>query len=75
MSTLILTAGASPTTPPTGRGKLYMKADKKLYVKDDTGLEYVLGGGPHTHTEGDIIDLDKYTQNEIDNREVDAGYF
>jgi hypothetical protein len=75
MSSLTLTGGASPTTPPSGKGKLFMKVDKKWYVMDDTGTEYMLEDVDHTHVEGDIIDLDKYTQNEIDNFTVDAGYF
>lgn len=29
----------------------------------------------HTHVEVDITDLDKYTQNEINNHTFDAGYF
>lgn len=75
MSALVLTGGLTPTTPPTGKGKLFLKTDKKWYVLDDTGTEYMLVDDTHTHVEGDILDLDKYTQNEIDNRTVDAGYF
>ena len=31
-----------PATPATGRGVLYLKNDKKLYFKDDAGLETAL---------------------------------
>ena len=57
MSALVLTSGATPSTPPSGKGKLFMKADKRWYVIDDTGAEYELGEEDHTHVEGDIIDL------------------
>lgn len=75
MSALVLTGGAVPTTPPAGKGKLFMKVDKKLYVLDDTGTEYMLLDSTHTHVEGDIIDLDKYTQAEVHSLTLDAGYF
>lgn len=30
---------ASPATPPAGSVRVYAKSDKKLYIKDSTGLE------------------------------------
>jgi hypothetical protein len=30
---------AAPATPATGFVRIYAKADGKLYIKDDTGLE------------------------------------
>lgn len=75
MSTLILSEGVTPSIPPVGRGKLFLKADKKWYVIDSAGTEYQLGDADHTHVEGDIIDLDKYTQAEVHNLTLDAGYF
>lgn len=34
---------ASPTTPAANQVKLYFKADKKLYKKDDSGAEALIG--------------------------------
>jgi hypothetical protein len=50
---------AAPATPAAGHVVMYAKTDKKLYQKDDAGLETVLGGGggmtnPMT-TIGDLI--------------------
>jgi hypothetical protein len=48
--------GAAPGTPPAGEVRLYSKTDKKLYYKDDTGVETQIGAGgasPLT-TKGDI---------------------
>jgi hypothetical protein len=50
---------AAPATPAAGHVVMYAKTDKKLYQKDDAGLETVLGGGggmtnPMTTT-GDLI--------------------
>lgn len=39
----------------------------------DTEVDNLIGN--HSHVEVDITDLDKYTQTEIHNYEVDAGYF
>lgn len=46
---------SAPATPPTDAVRLYAKADKKLYRKDDTGTETELGGGGFTsfNVEGD----------------------
>lgn len=41
---IILKEIAPPSTPPTGKVFLYSKTDKKLYTKDDTGLESSAGG-------------------------------
>jgi hypothetical protein len=75
VSALILTGTVVPSTPPAGKGKLFMQTDKKWYVIDDTGTVYEFGDAIHTHVEGDIIDLDKYTQTEVHNLTLDAGYF
>lgn len=40
-----LGVGTAPATPPTGYVALYAKTDKKLYAKDDAGLETPLGVG------------------------------
>jgi hypothetical protein len=55
------TVTAAPATPGAGSVITYAKADKKLYQKDDAGLETLLGGGggggmtnPMT-TSGDVI--------------------
>lgn len=49
--------GAAPATPATGYVSLYPKTDKKLYYKDDAGLETPIGSSnfisPLT-TKGDI---------------------
>lgn len=30
---------AAPSTPPSGRGYVYEKSDKRLYFKDSAGVE------------------------------------
>lgn len=37
--------GLAPTTPATGRIKIYFKSDGILYKKDDTGTETAISGG------------------------------
>jgi hypothetical protein len=37
--------GAAPGTPSSGYVVTYAKSDKKMYAKDDAGLETALGGG------------------------------
>lgn len=39
-----LTEIASPSTPASGKVRIYAKTDKKLYKKDSTGLESSIGG-------------------------------
>ena len=39
---LDFTAGAAPATPAAGHVVLYAKTDKKLYAKDDAGVETAL---------------------------------
>ena len=36
--------GTAPATPPANRVVIYAKTDKKMYAKDDAGLETPLGG-------------------------------
>ncbi len=43
MSQLILTENAAPATPSAGRVTFYVKTDGKLYQKDDTGTEKLVG--------------------------------
>lgn len=37
---------STPSTPVNGQHRMYFKADNKLYVLDDTGLESEAGGNP-----------------------------
>jgi len=41
---MLLAIGTAPPTPSAGKVALYAKSDKKLYAKDDTGLETPLLG-------------------------------
>jgi hypothetical protein len=41
--TIRLVSGPAAGTPPAGCIHIYSKGDKKLYYKDDTGTEYLLG--------------------------------
>lgn len=52
----------------TGGTDVYTKGevDTLVAAKADTS---------HDHVELDITDLDKYTQEQINNRQIDAGYF
>jgi len=43
--------GTAPATPSANRVRLYAKTDKKLYQKDDAGVETPLGGGGGPTTE------------------------
>ena len=45
MSEILLYEGPASDTPASGKVSLYVKTDKALYFKDDTGLETSLGGG------------------------------
>lgn len=40
----LFTAQAAPATPPSGKVTTYAKTDKRMYAKDDAGLETLLGG-------------------------------
>lgn len=51
---IILPEGAAPSTPSAGTSTLYVKADGKLYVKDDAGTEST---GAATGVNGDITSL------------------
>ena len=53
---LTLLGSAAPGTPAAGQSKLYVKADKLLYWKDDAGVEHAASGmtNPMT-TQGDSI--------------------
>jgi hypothetical protein len=48
MAKIDLTNGAAPATPSAGKVSLYTKTDKKIYIKDDTGLETDLTGDTDT---------------------------
>jgi len=39
MAKIDLTNGAAPSTPTAGKVSLYTKTDKKIYIKDDAGVE------------------------------------
>lgn len=39
-ATIRLQVGTPADTPPAGHVHIYAKANKKLYLKDDTGTEY-----------------------------------
>ena len=41
---LIFPTGVALATPPTGQVSMYAKADKRMYSKDDAGVEILLGG-------------------------------
>lgn len=47
------------------------------YFRERSYTDTVIDGlfGSHTHVEDDVTDLDKYTQNEVDTRVIDGGYF
>lgn len=45
MAQLVFLNGSAATTPSTGEVSVYAKTDKKLYYKDDTGTETLIGGG------------------------------
>lgn len=69
MSQIKVEIGAIPATPAAGFVAVYPKADKKLYIKDDTGLETDISSGGVTPTAattsfvpfGDIIATDVQT--------------
>jgi hypothetical protein len=42
MSEITLTEGSAPSSPDTGKLKLFGKTDGKIYSKDDAGLELVM---------------------------------
>lgn len=46
---ILLVEGAAPSTPASGRLKLYAKTDGTLAFKDDTGAETVIGAGAADH--------------------------
>lgn len=43
MAQLLIPEGTAPATPGAGVVSLYAKADKRLYTKDDDGVESALG--------------------------------
>lgn len=53
MAELILTEGAAPATPASGKVAVYAKADGLLYSKDDAGVETACGGASFDDSEGD----------------------
>lgn len=44
MGQIKLPTGAAPPTPPSGQVAVYAGTDKRLYQKDDAGLESPVGG-------------------------------
>jgi hypothetical protein len=61
MSGLILTEGAAPSTPTTGKVEIYAKTDGKVYAKDDAGTETAFAGltqaSAQASTSGTSIDF------------------
>jgi hypothetical protein len=61
MSGLILTEGAAPSTPTTGKVEIYAKTDGKIYAKDDAGTETsfvgLTQGAATASTSGTSIDF------------------
>jgi hypothetical protein len=51
------TLASAPTAAPAGTVSVYAKTDKKLYQKDDAGLETLLGGGGMTNPMTSVGDL------------------
>ena len=43
-SKILLTSGDAPATPASGTVAMYSKADKKYYIKDDSGTETAMVG-------------------------------
>ena len=43
MAQILIDEGAAPGTPSTGVTALYVKADGRLYTKDDAGTERIVG--------------------------------
>lgn len=66
--TIRLVSGPAAGTPPAGCIHIYSKGDKKLYYKDDTGTEYLLGTTQDIHaSEVEYITLDS---TQISNAEI-----
>lgn len=51
-----LAEGAAPSTPASGTGIVYLKADGLLYWKDDGGTEHAVGSGDVSAHTGDTTD-------------------
>lgn len=67
MSQLILDEGAAPSTPATGKVSVYAKADGRLYIKTDAGVEFPLASGaPQTLVDGASISCDISTGEVFD---------
>lgn len=49
-SVLVTEQASKPTAPASGKQRLYMKTDHKLYHEDDGGTETEVGGGSSGHT-------------------------
>lgn len=49
MSQVILTEGAAPSTPSTGKVTIYAKTDGTLFIKDDAGTETQLAAVVEAH--------------------------
>lgn len=65
-----LIEAAAPGTPPTGMVYVYVKADGKIYIKDDAGTETDLTsatGGPATQLDanGTTLDVDAIVDGEF----------
>lgn len=56
MSKLNLTESASPFTPSSGQGSVYLNVDDKtLHLKDDTGADSVIGGGGSPNPSANLL--------------------
>lgn len=62
------TVAAAPATPAAGKLRMYAKTGKVLAVKDDAGLETVLGGGitKGTANPGSPSDGDLFYRSDLD---------
>lgn len=67
--TIRLVSGLAAGTPPAGCVHIYSKANKKLYYKDDTGVEYELGtvqGDSNLNVEYVTLDATAIANGEIE---------
>lgn len=79
MSQIILNNGSAPATPAAGKVAVYSKTDKKLYAKDDAGVETELGGGAgavdsvNGYTGVIVLNPDDLDDSATTNKFVDAS--
>lgn len=72
---IIITQGDAPEMPASGKTVLYVKADKKLYIKDDQGIETLIATSSGTD-HGALMGLsdDDHTQ-YFNTSRGDARYY